>query len=564
MRPADSIEKLIKKLRYKASTETHDRVLGNVFEALDKFEEQKPSAPAQKIRVTIMKNPITKLAAAAVIIIAVLLSTTYFEIGGKKVFEIGAKQAYALEQIIKANHAVRTVHCRIYESTESLHNNQSDLCWIRYNDAGLVSNLRWNHRENDGGVCNIIWNEGIYKNWNPLKNVLIVDEIPNLGYWEYFTRDYDPKRILERLYVNPEDDEAVRLIIREPIRDGEPIYVEATHIEGNYRAVLLVDPETKLVKQYSTYDLNAPEDDQLGIRIEYLAYDQPIDESVFELNAIPDDARVYDYANQITGLEQGDLTDHEIAVKVVRTALEAVIAQDYDEACKLMEGEPERTIEEFIEATSGAKRVQLISIGKPYFHKYWSSILCVPCEIEVENEKGTSWIENITVTAKKIRRPGNRWMIAGENPDPTDSIMRETVTKGTIIPGVRVGDFTLGMSKDDVLDKLGKPNSISWKGEEFTLYNLPSKYYMGFAGGIYFLVADSTVRVIGLNRPFYKFANGLGVGDSEQDITQAFGDDFQLNESPWRDQLIYKDKGLKFEIHKESRIVTGIDVCLLQ
>jgi hypothetical protein len=89
---------------------------------------------------------------------------------------------------------------------------------------------------------------------------LIVDEIPKLGYWEYFTQDYDPKRVLERLYVNPEDDEAVRLIIREPIRDGGPIYVEATHIEGNYRAVLLVDPETKLVKQYSTYDLNAPED----------------------------------------------------------------------------------------------------------------------------------------------------------------------------------------------------------------------------------------------------------------------------------------------------------------
>ncbi|MHC4283397.1 MAG: hypothetical protein ACYSWZ_10565 [Planctomycetota bacterium] len=101
MRPADNMENLIKKLRYKASTETHDRVLGNVFEALDKFEEQKPSAPAQKIRVTIMKNPITKLAAAAVIIIAVLLSTTYFEIGGKKVFEIGAKQAYALEQTLR-------------------------------------------------------------------------------------------------------------------------------------------------------------------------------------------------------------------------------------------------------------------------------------------------------------------------------------------------------------------------------------------------------------------------------------------------------------------------------
>jgi hypothetical protein len=127
-----------------------------------------------------------------------------------------------------------------------------------------------------------------------------------------------------------------------------------------------------------------------------------------------------------------------------------------------------------------------------------------------------------------------------------------------------VGDYTLGMSKDDVLDKLGKPNGISWKGEEFTLDNLPSKYYMGFVGGIFFLIADNSVRVIGVQKPFYKFSNGLGVGDSEQSIIQAFGDDFQLHESPWKDILIYEDKGLKFEIHKENRIVTGIDVCLLQ
>ena len=218
------------------------------------------SAPEQSDKLSIrrptMNNLITKFAAAAIILISAVLSITFFD--------RGTTPAYALEQTIKATHAIRTLHCRIYESTEGLHNDRSDLCWIRYNDAGVVSNLRWNHTENDGGTCNIVWNEGIYKNWNPFKNVLIVDKIPELGYWTYFARDYDPKRILERLYANPEDDEAVRLIIREPVRDGDPIYVEATHIEGNYRAVLLVDPETKLVKQYSTYDLNAPEDDQLG------------------------------------------------------------------------------------------------------------------------------------------------------------------------------------------------------------------------------------------------------------------------------------------------------------
>ena len=71
MRPAEDIDKLIKKLRYKAGAETHDRVLGNVLQALDESEKQKSGVIAPNIWRTIMKSPITKLAAAAVIIIGV-------------------------------------------------------------------------------------------------------------------------------------------------------------------------------------------------------------------------------------------------------------------------------------------------------------------------------------------------------------------------------------------------------------------------------------------------------------------------------------------------------------
>jgi len=72
MRPAEDIDKLIKKLRYKAGAETHERVLGNVLRALDESEKQKSGVTAPNIWRTIMKSPITKLAAAAVIIVGVL------------------------------------------------------------------------------------------------------------------------------------------------------------------------------------------------------------------------------------------------------------------------------------------------------------------------------------------------------------------------------------------------------------------------------------------------------------------------------------------------------------
>ena len=72
MRPAEDIRKLIKKLNDTTSARMDKRVLGDVLRALE--ESEKPSVLTQpNIRRIIMKNPITKLAAAAVIIVLVVL-----------------------------------------------------------------------------------------------------------------------------------------------------------------------------------------------------------------------------------------------------------------------------------------------------------------------------------------------------------------------------------------------------------------------------------------------------------------------------------------------------------
>jgi len=78
MRPAENIEKLIMKLRYKAGAETHEKVLGNVLQALDEHEKQKSGVTKPEIWRTIMNNKITKLAVAAAIVIAVLIGLHYF------------------------------------------------------------------------------------------------------------------------------------------------------------------------------------------------------------------------------------------------------------------------------------------------------------------------------------------------------------------------------------------------------------------------------------------------------------------------------------------------------
>jgi len=99
MRPAEDIDKLIKKLRYKAGAETHNRVLGNVMRALEESEKQKTGAAAPDIWRTIMKSPITKIAAAAVIIIAVLAGTYYF---GDSINIAGTAYAEVVERLQNA------------------------------------------------------------------------------------------------------------------------------------------------------------------------------------------------------------------------------------------------------------------------------------------------------------------------------------------------------------------------------------------------------------------------------------------------------------------------------
>jgi hypothetical protein len=74
MRPVEDIDKLIKKLRYRASAETHERVLSNVMRVLNESQRQRTGAEASDVWRTIMKSPVTKIAAAVVVITGVLIA----------------------------------------------------------------------------------------------------------------------------------------------------------------------------------------------------------------------------------------------------------------------------------------------------------------------------------------------------------------------------------------------------------------------------------------------------------------------------------------------------------
>jgi hypothetical protein len=124
---------------------------------------------------------------------------------------------------------------------------------------------------------------------------------------------------------------------------------------------------------------------------------------------------------------------------------------------------------------------------------------------------------------------------------------------------VRVGDYTFGMRKDDILERLGKPKRIFYGDNKYSLDNPPRNYYMPY-DYISFRIHDGLVVEITALSPDYKFANGLRVGDSEKKVKKAFGKDFSIQKSKWKDFLSYKNKGLMFEINTQYRTVMEINV----
>src|SRR4030042_5399767 len=82
MRPAEKTNELIKKLQLKASADLDRRVHEDISRALTEPKKTKSAPPEKKIWRIIMKSPITKLATAAVVIIACVIGLSLWRTTG--------------------------------------------------------------------------------------------------------------------------------------------------------------------------------------------------------------------------------------------------------------------------------------------------------------------------------------------------------------------------------------------------------------------------------------------------------------------------------------------------
>jgi outer membrane lipoprotein-sorting protein len=95
MKPAEKIEKFVKKMSFKAGPEMDKDLWAETSKAQNEFHKKILDPSQQNIRRTIMKSPIVKLAAAAVIIIAFLIVIS--QLGGSGASIVWAEVAQKVQ-----------------------------------------------------------------------------------------------------------------------------------------------------------------------------------------------------------------------------------------------------------------------------------------------------------------------------------------------------------------------------------------------------------------------------------------------------------------------------------
>ena len=399
MTHADKITKKLEQMNFKSTAEMREKILSEASQAM----EQTINAAANKpsVRRIIMKSNITKFATAAVIAIAVFIGINMFN----------GTPAWAIEQSIKAQHSVRSIFVKGFQSQGNMGKGESFDFWIKYDSKGKVSQFRMDSPNSLDGAKIVVLNEERAKVWMSDKNTLMLLKGAEMTKGlEKLASDLDPKQTLQRLHDLQKKLDETELTTIRPEKDGDPVIFEVNNNTDNDYFRYFFDAETKLLIQFEKYHL-VGENYELREKFEFFRYNQFIDESLFELNDIPDDALIIDQASEDVGIEKENMTDDEVAMEVVRQCLDAAIAHDYEKVKTMLGG----VRGDVLEQSFGGRILQIISIDKPVTHGKWKHILCVPCKIEVENKRtGRNWIANFKPHVKRLENEsGDKWSICG-------------------------------------------------------------------------------------------------------------------------------------------------------
>lgn len=402
MRPADNIRRFIDKAAVSTNPQADKTVLDVVLTAQRKAIDKVSAASRPSLRSIVMRSPFTKLAAAAVVVVAVAL---FIGLWDKSV-----PAAYALEQTIEANRGVRYLHLKIFTTGHE----EPREGWIEFGEDGQARNVRafmpdWASPVDGARV--LVWKDGNVHMWLKKQNRLAIMKADNpQEQLNAMMQELDPRLALARIN-DLKAQGKVEIAIEEPADKTQPIKVTATYPPDNdspgRRKVLSIDPATKLLSIMELYQLKDGQYRYEG-RIELPEYNQPIDPKMFDLtNETSAGAERLDLSGTDLGLAQGQLHDEEVATAVVRQFFESLIARDYDTAGRLLPFGAGALKQQF----GGVKFLRIVSLGPAAATASPSREVVVPCTIEIEENGKSNAMTLKGITVHPLGAQAGRWTI---------------------------------------------------------------------------------------------------------------------------------------------------------
>ncbi|MBN2588355.1 MAG: hypothetical protein JXA96_00715 [Sedimentisphaerales bacterium] len=274
------IEKFINDIPFDSPDNEHrDELKKQLLNSFPKHRLQSQK-PTSNIRRIIMKSKITKFAAAAVLIIAIVLSLTIWD-----------TPAYALEQTIKAYEGLRYVHIKDFREGES----EPREFWVELDEKEQVKRIRvyipaWAERE---GPLVAIWSEGKLQTLRQNNNIVGTVSDETLGPEILkIINEFDPRMVVKDLY-KLETEGQVQITTNEPSSKSEPIVITAEfqNNKATRQIVLFVDQSTKLVTRI-ILPINDTEDGYQH-SLEFSDYNVALDDRVFMLEPTPEIAKSF-------------------------------------------------------------------------------------------------------------------------------------------------------------------------------------------------------------------------------------------------------------------------------
>ena len=364
---------------------------------LKKLSPTQPTTATERKRTMFEKLKKPAFAATAIVVVVVVLLLT-------GVFKTGPV-AYALEQTIEANRNVRTIHWRV-TAPEIF---EMEL-WAEVDQAGNPVRMRALEVDSSDGPKEYVWQEGKIIAWLKKAQLAFIFKVEDLNQVLHMPDHFFNPRVLVDSLYRSEAEGDVRIETSEPERENDPIILTVTEVKnGSDRYVYEIDPITKLVQKIERYKLRDGDYEHF-MRIEYLEYDQPLDPSMFVMD-IPEGVDIVDQTKLEIGLAKGDLSDEEIATKVVRAFFEALIQKDYTRAGLMYQGFPAAKFEE----SFGKRGIQIsiLSMDKPTAVDMPVGAYRVHCKILLEVGGDTQIWEPHGPFVAPVRGNPDRWSIVG-------------------------------------------------------------------------------------------------------------------------------------------------------